>query len=815
MLRWRHAIRELRRHPAFALAVVASLALGIGANLAIFTLADAVLFRPISVRDPSHLIHIATNTGPNGLPGPLPQPVADLISHEDAFDGVCGFLTPLVTVRLNDRIAQIGAHAMTGACFRTLGVGTVLGRPLRDADDQPGAERVVVLAYATWRQAFGGDPSVIGKTMEIDGSVFTIVGVAERGFQGLLIGYPEKLFFPFGQQQPFDASAMPVSALPVDVVVRVRPGVQIEQARARLAAIWPSLLKSTVSPRFAPLQRDRYLKRKLIVADASAGVDYSLRTRFRTGLFALLAISFTVLLVTSVNVANLLLARAAERRGELAVRAALGASRSSLVYDVLTEGVLLLAAGAIGGVVLAYWTDRMLVSVLASSSPTFALDVSPHGTIFGFFAGASAIAFGLFAGVPAIAISRTDPSSLHLVSSRVFSGRDRLRQVTVVLQVALTIVLVAVGMVFANQLHSLRSQPLGLNPDTVFSAQLSPTPHGYDAPFASGVYFRGLADSVSAIPGVRAVALARPRVLSGFPFLVDAAAEGSDSATQVEQWDVSDGFFSALGISILDGTPFDRRGGPSDSRRTVIVSRSAAVALFGSTSVIGRHLRLGISPQFQSLEVIGIAADAVLSSPQQRITRVVYLNYWQWGLLMQGWPDLLVRSDLGPAQASDSVRRAVERAGHEFVARAWSLPEQRDEALSQERLLAFLSSTFAALGLALVIVGLTGLLAYSVAQRRGEIAIRMALGADAAHVRFLVLQDAMWLVANGVAIGLPLAWASDAVAMKLLYTYAASHGVALPVITAAVAMIGAGIVAAWWPARHAVSVDPLAALRRE
>ena len=813
MDRLKHAIRRLRRNRAFALAVTASLMLGIGANVAIFTLADAVLFRPIPVHDPSHLIRIASDTGMSGTPGPIPQPVAELIGHEDAFDGLCGFLTPLVTVRLHDRISQIGAHAMTGGCFRTLGVGTVMGRPLTDADDRPGAERVVVLAHDTWRETFGSDSSILGKTIEIDGSMSTIVGVAEPGFQGLMIGYPEQPFFPFSQQQAADAAAMPVSALPLDVFARLRPGVAIEPARARLAAAWPTLLNATVSPRFGPLQRDRYLKRKLIVADASAGVDYSLRSRFRTPLFALLAISFTVLLVTSVNVANLLLAQAAERRGELAVRVALGASRSSLVYDVLTESILLLAGGAGGAVVLAYWTDRMLVSVFTASSPTFGLDVGPHGPMFSFLAAVSVIAFGLFAVMPAIAVSRTDPSSLQLVSSRVLGSRDRLRHATVVVQVALTIVLVAIGAAFINQLRALRSQPLGVKLDTVISAQLAPQPHGYDAPFAPGVYFRGLAESVSAIPGVAAVGFSRPRMLSGFPFLVGAAAAGSDAEAQVERWDVSDGFFSTVGIPIVAGAAFDRSGRPNDARRAAIVSRSAALALFGSTSIVGQHLRLGINPQFQSLEVVGIAADAVVSSPQQRITKVVYLNYWQWGLLMQGWPDLLVRSDLGAQQATAAVRSTVERAGHEFVARAWSLPEQRDDALSQERLLAFLSSMFGALGLALVIVGLSGLLAYSVAQRRGEIAIRMALGADAGQVRRLVVRDAVILVATGIAGGLPLAWLANGAAMKALYGHPTSP--VLPVFASIVAMMLVGGLASWWPAARASSTDPLVALRRD
>lgn len=814
MHRLTQAIRQLRRNPAFALAVVASLALGIGANAAMFTLADAVLLRRLPIQDPGRLIRIASDAGPNGAPGAIPQPVADLISRDDLFDGVCGFLAPLSTIRINGRITQMGAHSMSGACFRTLGVGTVIGRPFTEADDKPGAPKVVVLAHDTWQREFGSDPSVIGKAIEIDGIPFTVIAVAEPRFHGLLVGYPEKLFFPFSQQRPADATAMPVSTIPVDVFARLRPGITLKQARAHLTTMWPRLLAATVPPQYGPVPRDRYLKRRLVVADAATGIDYSLRSRFRTPLLALLAISLTVLLVTSVNVANLLLARAAERRGELAVRAALGAPRSSLVYDVLTESVLLLAGGAIAGLVVSYWTDHVLVSIFTASAPTFALDITPNGRILAFMAAVSAIAFALFAVLPALAVSRTDPSTLHSVSSRVIGSRDRLRQATIVVQVALTIVLVAIGTTFVNQLRALRSEPLGLNIEGVLSAHLTPSPNGYDPPFSGGVYFRNLAESLRAIPGANAVALARPRVLSGFPIMMAAGdADRPTGETPVEQWVVSDGFFAALGIPLVDGSGFDHQAQPTDSRRTAIVSQSAAITLFGTTAVIGRHVRIGSDPQSQSLEIVGVAGNAVLSSPQLRNTRAVYLNYWQWGILQQGWADLLVRTDSNPETATDAIRRTVEGPGHEFVARAWTLLEQRDQALSQENLLAALSTAFAVLGLTLAIVGLYGLLAYSVAQRRSEIAIRMALGADAANVGWLVVRNALFLVGVGIAVGLPLSWAANRAASAALYGGRAS--VEAPVLAATVAMLVAAVVAAYRPARTAARLDPMLALRNE
>jgi hypothetical protein len=343
--------------------------------------------------------------------------------------------------------------------------------------------------------------------------------------------------------------------------------------------------------------------------------------------------------------------------------------------------------------------------------------------------------------------------------------------------------------------------------------QLLPVPGGYQPPFESRTYFPSLLERIASIPSVQSAALSRWPVLIGNPpQLTPARTTMSDQEVGVEQMIVSDGFFSTLGIPLILGSSFDSHGTPADVRRTAVVSESTARALFGSTQVIGNHFRVGDSPPNQSLEIVGVAADAVVSSPQRRNVRVVYLNLWQASGILQGRPDLLVRTDGDPLSIAETVRRTVADAGHEFV---WYLRPLNDQwALVQERLLAAVSSAFGALGLSLVAVGLYGVLAFSVVQRTAEIGIRIALGADRLRVLGLFLWEAVILVGVGVCIGAPLALWTTRLAATTIYS-ATSTTPTVSMLMALIVTLAVGMAAVWVPAWRAASIQPMQALRHE
>jgi predicted permease len=737
--------------------------------------------------------------------------MADLIERAGLFEGTCGLLSPLLTVKVDGRVTQMAAHAMTGSCFTALGIRTALGRPLALADDRQGAAPVLVLSHDTWLTEFDGDRSVIGRTMVVGDGTFTIVGVAERGFQGLMLGYPEKLFIPFSA---LDLGAgLPHHEMPVELFAVLPAGANPAAMAARLRSVWPALLEQSVPARLIGEERARYLHQRVSIADASRGIDYSLRARFHTPLLALLALSALVLLITCVNVANLLLARAAQARRETMVRAALGASRLRVIGDMAAESAVLLVAGAAGALVLSVWIGRSLVALFKANAATFGLDVMPNARVLGFAGLVSLAAFAIFAVVPAWAASRADVSALASVSPRIVGGRLRVRQAVVVLQVALTVVLLTVGSTFLLELRRLQSEPLGLSLDGVLSAQLVPLPGGYEPPFSSDVYYPRLLQDVGRLPGVASVALTHTPVLGRFAGFTPVGRTGLERDVPMEQAIVSRGFFATVGLPLASGQIFGPTGAPP-RQRTAVLSRSAARALFGDASAIGERIRVGTDPLNQNVEVIGVVADAVVSSPQQHNVRVVYLDLSQQDEAVRGWSNLLVRTRPGgSAGMAEALRRTVAGAGHEFVSRAWTLQDQRDATLSQERLIALVSALFALVGLTLAMVGLYGLMSFSVAQRTGEFGIRMALGATRRHIGGMVLRGAVVLTMSGVVLAIVPAWALNQVALKVLYARHSPGGASVAV--AAALLLVTAVVAVLLPARRASSLDPLQALRRE
>jgi putative ABC transport system permease protein len=776
-----------------------------------FTLANALLFRPLPVPAPQRLLRIDSvdPTDAGRQPRGVVASTVDALRAARVFAGVCGFLTPLTTVDIDGRIAPVSGVVASGDCFETLGVQPALGRLLAPTDDREGAPGVIAISYDAWLQDFGGRPDVVGRTLGIDGERFQIIGVVERRFPGLLVGFPARVYFPLRQVKlPPDLS---YASLEQTVFARLRDGDTAAGVAARLDAEWPAWVAAAAPARLSGADRERYLKRRPLVTSAAAGIDYSLRPRFGRPLTALVVIASLVLLIAAVNVANLLLARAADRRHDTAVRLALGATRWQIAQRVVLESGIVLVVAASAGVLIAYWCDRLLVAMFQTTSAGFRLDVTPDGRALAFACVAASIAFLVFALGPALKSADVDIIAFHSASTRTTGERGRAGRAVLVVQVAMALVLVAVGSVFVDALASLRSAPLGVDVAHVLDMQLSALPGGYpNNRAAPTAYYRTLVERVQVIPGVASVSLSAEALFGTVPRSVAVAAANPDApVVSAEEKIVTDRFFETMKIPLIAGEDF-RPSDAARSDRTVIVSDSLARLLFGPDIALGRLIRTGTRPELQALRIVGVARDAVLSRPQVRNTLIVYQNWWQAPMF---FPTLLMRTRVEPVAVAAAVRDELRREGREFPMRVRTLEQAFDASLAQERLLASLSASFSVLGLALAAVGLYGLLAFTVAHRTNEIGVRMALGASRRGILRLIVSDGLMMLGTGVAIGVPLAWLAVRTSSRVLF--GAHPSGALPILSAVALLVVIGAIAASAPAFRAISVNPVDALRHD
>ena len=788
---FRLGLRSLRREWLASLLAILSVALGIGANTAIFSLLNALLLRPISgVQAPDRLVRIDSG---------LPASILDPLSREPVFTGACGVSTPLLTTEFLGVIQPVGMLALSGECPGVLGLGAQFGRMLTPEDDRAGSPRVAVLTDAFWRGAFGGRADVLGSTIRIDGSPYTVVGVAKPDFHGLLLG-----FWP--------GAIVPGSAFDyrlVHVFARLAPGTTILQAQARLNVSGKHLLEQAAPPQYSGARLGEFVSQKLTLDSAANGLDYMLRDRYRGPLAVAMGICLLVLLISCVNLANLLLARGLRRKRDMVVKLAVGAPRVLVARQLAIESLTLVFLGALAGLLLAVAADRMLLSQMDALLINFSLRAPLDGRVLAFAAAAillTGIGFGVLPAWRSSNVNLLDAlqSAARGVRIRSASGR-----VLVAAQIALALALVAATGLFVSSLQRLQRVNLGFRVSGIAEAQLFPLPNGY-RDLQAAPYYQRLMQDVESLPGVESAGYSNFAPLgTGYSRPVALTASTPGQGVVSDAYWVSDGFFRTMGIPLLAGHDFERDGaGPA----TAIVSRSLADRLAPAGGIVGRHIRFGTDPEDQDLEIIGVAADARLTGSRAANPPLVYINLWRYSHSAQ-YGVLVVRvRDLTP-RFVESLRRTVRGAGHEYVEYARTLKQQRDNSLLPERLLAWLSSAFGVLALVLAATGLFGLMAYQVAGRTGEIGIRVALGATRARIAWLILGDALRLAAIGITAGAALALAAGRSISTLLYgvrPYAPA-----PLLLAAATLLATAALAAWIPARRAGRIEPLEALRHE
>ena len=857
----RYAFRGLARSPLFTSVALLSIALGIGANTAIFTLVDEVLLRQLPVKDPGQLVlfngarnHYGNNSGGNMLSFPMYEdfrddfvergtaPALPRVSLKVAngapapkiFSGMFARRAVAMNVGVDGQTERVPGELVSGTYFQALGVRAALGRLITPDDDKRGDGPVAVLSYDYWRTRFGADPKVVGQIVTVNNNKLTIIGVSQAGFDGVDIGYVPSIRVPVlmkAQMTPNWDDVDNRRSRWVNVFGRLKPGVTREQAKAALQPYFHGILEQEVlDAAFSgttSYTREEFLKGQVDLFEAAQGRS-PIRQQLSQPLWLLLAIVGGVLLIACANVASLLIARATSRQKEIAVRLALGASRGRIVGQLLVESVLLAGVGGVLGLVIASWTTKFLLGFLPVSDTPHVISgsIDSRVLVFNFVLSlATGLLFGL---VPALRSTKPNlaPTLKDTVGAVVGgSGGVRLRKGLVIAQVTVSVLLLISAGLFIRSLRNLRTLDLGLKTENLIAFNLSPTLNGY-TPLRSKQFEKQVRDRVSAAPGVGGVAFAQMGLLEGNEWDSSMSVEGYE-AKPGESMNpycnaVSPGYFKTLSIPLVAGRDFDDRDArfePADpkaqlpSYKVAIVNESYAKHYFGDRSPLGRHIGFGINPGTKTpIEIVGVVKDSKYTGVRDEIPRQVFFAFMEND--SAGGTVMYVRTTNQPDAAFGAIRQVVRELDTNIpIYNLRTMDHQMDQSLLNDRLIATLSTAFGVLATLLAVIGLYGVMAYTVARRTREIGVRMALGAVPGDVIWLVMRDVLVLVGSGLVLGLIASWALSRFVSSQLYGVSGSDPLTMAGACFVLALVAA--IAGYIPARRATRVNPVLALRYE
>jgi predicted permease len=831
-MKLKYALRSIRKNPLVTTIAVLSLAIGIGANTAIFSLIDQLLLRTLPVDDPRRLVQLAQNGqeigatwGEDRMSYPMYREMRDKAT---AFSDVLAWYTTASSLGYGGQTELIRTALVTGNYFQTLGVKPAIGRTFTPEDDEsPGGEPVAMLTYDFWKTRFGGEPNIVGTAVYINGYPMTVVGVGAPGFHGLEIGEATQLFVPVMMHQqvsPSISQGAPRPALELrrsrwlSVFARLKPDVTLEQAEASLAPLFRQIIEAEVLE--APFQRasesarQRFLQSRMTVFDGSTGRS-GLRRQFTTPLYVLLAITGLVLLLACANVASLLIARATARQKEIAVQLALGANRMQIVSQLLLESLLLSVMAAVAGLAIGAGINRVLLQFLATAESPLTITAGLDGRVLVFslaVACVTAFAFGL---IPAIqATSPQLASTLKSEAGSIMGGRAhaRARKILVMAQVSISLLLLIVSSLFVRSLSNLHQLDPGFRKDRLIAFSIDPTLNGY-TPERTGELYRNMLDRVRALPGVTDAAQAVQRVLAGGEWRNGITIEGyqppQDEPLFIHFNMVSPRYFETLGIPLLAGREFDARDGVPDGARVCIVNETFARQYFTDGRAVGRHIGMGNAPGTQTnIEIVGVVGDTKYDRLRSDAPAQMFVPLTPRGTVVY------VRSAADPSAVFASVRAVVRDLDETLPLYAVrTMEEQVDQSLVTERLIATLSTAFGGVATLLALIGLYGVMAFTVTRRSREIGIRVSLGAQAGNILGLMMREATILIVMGIAIAIPVYVALSRYIRSQLYGIGAAD--ASHIVAAAVFLLAIGLIAGYVPARAALRVDPIRVLRDE
>jgi predicted permease len=831
----RYGLRMLLKTPGFTLAAALSLSLGIGANTAIFSLIDAVLLRSLPVREPEKLVLLGAGEGA-GATNNFPDRSWDRFSYpfyremrqrNEVFSDVAATLSMYWTVHgavntngahgATGEMARINVQPVSGSYFSTLGVNAGLGRVFTDADDRvAGAHPVAVVSHYWWESRLGANPAAVGKTVTIDRIAYTIIGVAPPEFFGTTVGQAPDMWIPLAMEAQLPPGHWNRREDPewqsLFLIARLKNGVSGEQAKAAVNLLFKKSLQERAGAQ-ASMDRLQDIQRAHIELTPAGWGLSRLRGKFSLSLQILMAVVGIVLLIACANVANLLLARAAARQKEFALRLALGAGRTRLVRQLLTESVLLAGLGAAAGIVMAWWGSRMLLLMASTGPNALPLDVTPNARVLGFTLLASLVSALIFGIAPALRAARIEPNS-SLKSGKgaaQTTPRSRFGKALVVAQVALSLLLLIGAGLFVRTLINLQNLPSGYNQQNAMLFRIGSDATGYKGAELSALLGE-VEQKVKDVPGVRSASFSLLVFQGGWSSSVFTRDQHPLAEQGQLVWNnkVGPNFFTAMGIPLLEGRVF----GPQDtdkSQQVAVISETMARRFFPNNSPLGKRFGRGGPENSGQFEVIGVVKDAKYESLTEEWRPIAYYPYSQGS---EPLGNLVVRFTGAPAATIPQVRRAIGQVNRNLpIDEVVSLSEHIGRSLTQPRLVARLAAFFGLLALSLACLGLYGVLSYAVARRTSEIGIRMALGARQRNVLWLVLRESLALVCAGVVIGLLTSLAATQTASTLLFGLEPDDPATIAAATLLLLAVAAW--ASYLPARRAARVDPMAALRDE
>ncbi len=833
----KYAVRGLRRSPLFATVAILSLALGIGANSAIFTLMDQVLLRKLPVSHPEQLVmlyqqgpHMGSNMGSRMHSYPLYQ---DLKQKAEPFsDVICRRLFD-ASVSIDNQTERIEAEMVSGNFFTMLGINPAVGRVLNSADDDQvyQGHPVVVLSHAYWMTRFAGDRNVVGRKILINNYPMTIVGVSQAGFAGVDPTRSPQMRVPILMKE---VMAPEWSWFKMDnrrsrwvqVFARLKPGQTVESAEAPAQALFTQVrqyeMTLPAAKEWSAYARGEFLKGKLLVTKADLGYS-PLRNDFSTALVVLMCMVGLVLLIACANVANLLIARAFARQKEIALRLSLGSSRGRLVQQLLVESLALSIAGGLLGLAVAYLLTRSLLGLVPQQGQPLLVAPHPDVRILGFTVMLTLITGVVFGLLPALRASRPDPWSTlkGTMSSIAGSGGSLfLRKGLVTAQVALSFLLLFGAGLFVKSLQNLKTTETGVALENLVSFQLAPALSGYDNERAQ-VFYTTLLERLKSAPGVTTAGLASVPILAGDEWDSSMAVEGHKAADgedmQAFMNAVSPGYFATMKTPMIAGRDF--RAGDArnledndspDARYVAIVNRKFAEHYFKGSSAVGKRLGFGGGPKARlNIDIVGVVADALYEGPREGVRRQVFIPNWGKNSTV-----FYVRTQSSSNDIFNAIRNEVRQLDAGIPVYSMKTVEgQLDETLLTDRLIAMLSAGFGAIATLLASIGLYGVMAFVVARRRKELGIRLALGAEPGSVMLLVMREVLLLLAIGLAVGIPSAIGLGRYVSAQLYgIQAADPAIAIwTVVLLTVVSVAAGLI----PAKRASRIDPILALRTD
>jgi predicted permease len=815
-----YGARMIRRSPAFTAIAVLSLALGIGANTAIFTLIDAVMLRSLPVASPQELVSVGNPARPGGLSDG--SPMLDILSYplyqrlrdqNQVFSGLMASgRTGRIDVNIGDSVAeQARGRLVSGNYFEVLGVPALVGRTFTSEDERtPGASPIVVISYDYWQQRFARDPAILGRELRLNGAILKVVGVTPRGFTGDVVEAMTQIWIPISMQPQVnvgDARLTNRGSNWLLLMGRLKPGMTVARARAEIT----TLARQALIDR-APERRNEIEKQTVQVQPGAKGFS-GMRRRVVQPLVTLMIVVGLVLLIACANVANLLLARATSRQKEISVRLAVGATRSRLIRQLLTESALLALMGGAAGMLLAFWGSRMLLTLASSGPDPIPLDVHPDATVMLFTAGVSILTGMLFGLAPALRSTRIELAPVLKENANSLSGGEfRLGKLLVIGQVALSLLLLVGAGLFIRSLVNMETLDVGYTRASLVLLKADPAASGYPPAQQLPTALR-LVERLRSVPGVLGATVSENGIFSGTDSETDALRVDGYSASRkedkVSRYDeVGPNYFHVVGVPLVTGRDFDERdraGAPP----VVIINQVMARFYFGDRDPLGRSIWNGND----RYTVIGVVKDMKERDLKSQTERRFYVSIQQDTDRVDAF-NIEIRTRDDAARMLAAIRRETQSFDRNLkILSVEPVTVLIDRSISEERLIAQLSGFFGVLALVLVTTGLYGVMAYATSRRTREIGLRMALGAGRTEVVGMVLRETLLLVGAGIAIGVPATLAATRLVAATLVGLSASDpptfGFAMVVLS--MVAIGAGLA----PAQRASRIDPMTALREE